>query len=243
MTTIRNITDALATCQLPLPDSATHWTDISDALRTHHDAQTIEDPTNALETMTADSAGETVDRLTRQRLEVNQSQIVARQLIEGANARAARAAQAHADSIIAAARKQFDQAAKTIHDNANAYSPNDTHEDVLRRGAHAATVWAEITRASHTLDAVTHLWSTLYGTPPTLDAVVETYDGDHWRRMDGEALLGSANRWYVLVAAGYTLRLNTHREARALAAATPERTLRSEHTRRDGFIVHDQVRA
>ena len=192
MTTLRNITDALATCQLPLPKSAARWTTISDALRAHHDAQLVEDLTNALEAMTADSAGETVDRLTRQRLEVEPAQIVARQLIEGANARAVRAVQADADSIIAAARKQFDQAAKTIADNATVYSASDTHEDLLRRGVHAAEVWSKIAHASQTLDAVTHLWSTLYGTPATLDAVVSTYDGDHWRRMDGEALFARA---------------------------------------------------
>ena len=243
MTTLRNITDALATCQLPLPKPATRWTTISDALRAHHDAQLVEDLTNALEAMTADSAAETVDRLTHQRLEAGPSQIVARQLIEGANARAVRAVQADAESIIAAARKQFDEAAKTIADNASVYSATDTHEDLLRRGIHAAEVWSKIAHASQTLDSVTHLWSTLYGTPATLDAVVATYDGDHWRRMDGEALFATGNRWHAIVAAGYMLRLNTYPEAMALVAATPERTLRSEISRRDGFIVMDQVRA
>jgi hypothetical protein len=241
--TIRNITDALAACQLTLPKSAAHWTTISDALRDYHDGQVAENPSDALETISAASAAETVARLTRQRLELDLSQVVARQLIEGANARAARAAQAEADSLIVKARRRFDAAAKVIAEYAAAYSPNDSHEDVLRRGVHAADVWFKITQATAELDAAAHLWCTLYERPTTVDAVIETYDGDHWRRVDAEQTFADASRWHALVALGYALRLNTYREAMALVAATPEKQLRAERVKVDGFAAIQQVRA
>lgn len=242
--TLRNLTDALAACEIPTPKAAAAWLAIRDAVRDSATAHQIQQPDQVIDDLTPKNAAEHVDRLVRQRLEVDERRAVVSQLAATAEGRAARAIQADADKILAEYRARFDTAAQTIAANAAAFSPDDEAEAVLNRGADAATAWTAIAHASATLDAAAMLWSTLYEQPLSADAVVASFDGDHWRRIDAQsALENSRSRWHALVAAGYTLRFNTWTEAQTLIAATPARALRVESTSANGFRSLEQVRA
>lgn len=240
--TIRNLTDALTTCGLNLPESAAALVATRDALSVDRDTHRIEQIHEVVDSLTPDNAIEHVERITRQRVEVELRSIVSSQLIAAVEARAARAVQAEADTLIAAHRKTFDAAAKIISKHAAAFGPTDPAESVLARGTEAAKAWSAILDASAVLDASAHLWSTLYERPATTDALVATFDGNHWRRIDSEEVFESG-RWHGLVAAGYALRLNTYAESAALIAATPERALRWDPVRKDGFTAAEPVRA
>lgn len=233
--TIRNLSDALTACDLPMPKQAAEWISLRDAIRADDQAAHIQQPDHVIDQMTPKNASDYVDRLVRQRLEVDERRIVVSQLAATAEGRAARAIASEADSLIASYRKRFDTAAKTIIAHAPAFTPDDQAEAVLARGPEAAAAWSAITQASADLDAGLHLWSTLYERPATSATVVATFDGDHWRKVDAQVALESAHRWHALIAAGYTLRLNTLAESLALEDATPERELRYAQTNADGF--------
>lgn len=240
--TIRNLTDALTACDLPLPTTAAALVATREALSADRQAHRIEQAHEVVDHLTPTNVVEHVERLTRQRVEVELRGIVSSQLVAAVEAQAARAVQAEADALIAAYRKTFDAAAKVIVKHAPAFGPTDPAESVLARGPEAAKAWSAILNASTVLDAGAHLWSTLYERPTTTDAVVATFDADHWRRIDSADVFESG-RWHGLVAAGYTLRLNTYAESAALIAATPERSLRWERVRSDGFTAAEPVRA
>lgn len=240
--TIRNLADALAACELEIPAAATALIAVRESLDNDRQTHRIEQAHEVLNDLTPANAVEHVERLTRQRVEVDLRAIVTSQLIEAVNAKAAKAVTDEADTLIARYRKKFDAAAKTITKHAAAFHPTDNPEAVLARGPEAAASWGAILEASAVLDAGAHLWSTLYERPTTTDSVIATYDADHWRRIDSTDVFASAG-WHGLIAAGYTLRLNTLAEVAALIATTPERALRWEQRRADGFTAVEPVRA
>lgn len=243
--TIRTHLDALATCSLSVPASAQRWLDVAATLEQERDAEAERTALNAhhfIENITTDNAAAMLDEFTAAKLEAETRELLARQLIESANAKAEACIRAEADALIGMARKGFDKAVRQLTTDAGMYDPADSTEAVLRRGPDVAAAWGRVQDVSATLDQHLALWSALYGSRQTVDAVVKSYDEDHWRRVDADALFTGANRWHALAAAGYPLQLNTAAETAALIAATPERDLRAERGYVEGFLTTQTVR-
>lgn len=239
--TLNQLTTALEANGLKMPAAALRWTELRaelDQLAQHRDPDFQE----VVDTLDPATLSEAVDLLTRQAVETETRIQVRSNLTQATAGRAVNEIRSRADDLTAQARKSFDSAARAIVKHADAYDPDDASEQVLTRGAEAAEGWRTIGQASADLDAHLSLWSLLYSAPIDLAAAVETYDGDHWRRIDGEQLFTQPNRWHALVRAGYRLRLNTLKETAAMLANTPEKQLRTGVVKREGFTVFEQAR-
>lgn len=225
-TTLRSLLDHLTALGLTAPKAATVYLTKLDALRAAEDAplhpRQIIDQTDAADLPAAVTAE------TRRRVENTERQRVTGELVDAAARAAVRAIRDDADALIAQARKGFATAAAPVTKHAAAFAPGSSAAEVLDRGPATAKAWTAMAEAAPLLDRYVSFWGSLYGRPATASTVVETYDGDHWRRVDATAAWESGSRWHALAHAGYALTLHTEKEARALDNATPEKQLRAE---------------
>lgn len=231
----------LAAVGVDLPDTVRDLMDLALSIRDRGNVAP-QDITYAAADITAKSAPAVIDTLVRERLEEGTRRMVAGQLADAVAARAGVELNRHRDSLILEARKGFDAAVHEITQVAHTYPPALSPGDVITRGTDAATAAATISNASATLDQYRALWPLVTGIVFGPDAVVESYDGDWWRRVDAGQILNGENSWHHLIAEGYRLKLNTVAEAQQLAA-TPEKHLRSEMTDLGGGVRgYSQVR-
>lgn len=240
-TTIKLLVGSLTAVGIAIPKDAAEWLLLTERLAANLDRPT-EDLQAAAASLKTEGVDTIVDSLVRERVEASARTLVVNELIEVASANAVRAIRTKGDSLIAKARIGFDKHARIILEHAPAYSPDQPASDVLDSGTASAAAWTAIRDASAALDAYVTMRSNLYGVPANADSVVASYHGDWWKRVDGSQDFDTRERWHRLARRGLNLRLNTHAEALALEAATPEQELRSETSYEGGVTRHAQVR-
>lgn len=240
-TTANLLVNSLTSVGLAIPKDAAAWLLLRQNLEASLERPT-EDIQEAVEAVKLEGVEPVVDRLVRERVEATTRKQVTNDLIEAAAGYAVRLIRAKSDDLIRKARPAFDKAAATVHEHAQVYSPDQQAASVLDAGPASGAAWTAIRDASATLDEYATMRAHLYGVPTSADAVVASYDGDWWMRVDASQDFDTRERWHRLARRGLTLKLNTHAEATALEANTPERALRTETSYEGGVTMHAQVR-
>lgn len=232
--TIDHALTSLAAIGINPPAPVRPWLEVRDRLAAEMDNEPISDHRLVVDDLLEGDTAAIVASVTRARVEAATRRTTIIEMREAASQRALAALRRESDSILRTARKSFEKTAASLAPHVDAFKPDDDTAKVLRQGPAAAAAWAAFEQAGATLDAHITAWSALYGRR-SIDVVIKSYDGDWWRRVDAEALYDTPNRWHALMAAGYELTLNSPDEITALRTATPERELRVEQVRNEGF--------
>jgi hypothetical protein len=160
------------------------------------------------------------------------SQVLVRDLMAPIAKITTTAIRADASRLVGELRTQWDAAAKVVSTASKYFGPEDSAGDVILRGATAAASWQAVGGAAHVMTRISRLRATLtrdfgYGSVDVLDHpgvlyVTEAGDLDQlaatWSGQSGITTLASRGPqvgapWLALVAAGWTLRLNTDLQA------------------------------